>query len=95
MDNNHYQDSYKPNSSNGGFMKTVQMTLNEDLVIAVDKAAKRMGTTRSAFTREALQSALGKIRVKELERKHREGYRRKPVKAGEFSIWQDEQVWGE
>jgi len=76
-------------------MKTVQMTLDEDLVLAVDKAAKRTGTTRSAFAREALRSALKKIRVSELERKHREGYRRKPVKPGEFSVWEGEQVWGE
>lgn len=75
-------------------MKTVQLTLDEDLVIEVDKTAKRIGTTRSAFTREALRSALEKIRVRELEQKHREGYRRKPVKRGEFSIWVNEQVWG-
>ena len=74
-------------------MKTVQMTLDTELVIAVDKAAKRMGTTRSAFTRDALRSALGRIRVKELERKQRDGYRRKPVRKGEFDIWEDEQVW--
>lgn len=76
-------------------MKTVQMTLDEGLVDAVDKAAKRIGTTRSAFAREALRAALGKIRVKEMERKHREGYRRKPVGEGEFSVWEEEQVWGE
>jgi metal-responsive CopG/Arc/MetJ family transcriptional regulator len=76
-------------------MKTVQMTLDEDLVLAVDKAAKRTGTTRSAFAREALRSALKKILVSELERKHREGYRRKPVKPGEFSVWEGEQVWVE
>ncbi len=76
-------------------MKTVQMTLDEDLVMAVDKAAKRLGTTRSAFAREALRSALGKLRVKELERKHREGYKRKPVHLNEFGIWEDEQVWGD
>ncbi len=35
-------------------MKTVQMTLDEGLVEAVDKAAKRIGTTRSAFARDAL-----------------------------------------
>ncbi len=74
-------------------MKTVQMTLDKKLVTAVDKVAKRIGTTRSAFTRDALRSALGRIRVKELERKQRAGYRRKPVKKGEFDIWQDEQVW--
>lgn len=76
-------------------MKTVQMTLDEGLVDAVDKAAKRIGTTRSAFAREALRAALGKVRVKEMERKHMEGYRRKPVREGEFSVWEEEQVWGE
>lgn len=76
-------------------MRTVQMTLDEDLVAAVDKAAKRLGTTRSAFTREALRDALVKMRVRQLERKHREGYARKPVREGEFSVWESEQVWVE
>jgi len=31
----------------------------------------------------------------ELERKHREGYKRKPVKRGEFSDWEAEQDWVE
>jgi metal-responsive CopG/Arc/MetJ family transcriptional regulator len=76
-------------------MKTVQMTLDENLVKAVDLAAKKLGTTRSAFTREALRSALKEVRVKELETKHREGYKRKPVKRGEFSDWESEHVWGD
>lgn len=74
-------------------MRTVQMTLDEDLVKAVDKAAKQLGTTRSAFAREALRSALTKVRIMALERKHREGYSRKPVRHGEFSVWESEQVW--
>jgi metal-responsive CopG/Arc/MetJ family transcriptional regulator len=76
-------------------MKTVQMTLDENLVKAVDSAAKKLGTTRSAFTREALRSALKEARVKELESRHRQGYKRKPIKRGEFSDWEAEQVWGE
>jgi len=76
-------------------MKTVQMTLDETLVKAVDGAAKKLGTTRSAFTREALRSALREVRVRDLESKHREGYKRKPVKRGEFSDWESEQVWGD
>jgi len=76
-------------------MKTVQMTLDEHLVKAVDSAAKKLGTTRSGFTREALRSALKEVRLKELESKHREGYKRKPVKRGEFSGWESEQVWGD
>jgi metal-responsive CopG/Arc/MetJ family transcriptional regulator len=76
-------------------MKTVQITLNENLVKAVDSAAKKLGTTRSNFAREALRSALKGVRVKNLESKHRAGYKRKPVKRGEFSDWDSEQVWGD
>jgi predicted transcriptional regulator len=76
-------------------MKTVQMTLDEDLVKSVDNAAKKLGTTRSGFTREALRSALKEVRIKELESRHREGYKRKPVKRGEFSDWESEQAWGD
>jgi metal-responsive CopG/Arc/MetJ family transcriptional regulator len=76
-------------------MKTVQMTLDESLVRAVDSAAKKLGTTRSAFTKGALRSALKEVHVKELESKHREGYKRKPVKHGEFSGWESEQEWGD
>jgi CopG family transcriptional regulator / antitoxin EndoAI len=74
-------------------MKAVQMTLDENLVRAVDSAAKKLGTTRSAFTRQALRSALKELRVRELESKHRAGYKRNPVKRGEFSDWESEQVW--
>ncbi len=77
----------------GGIMRTVQMTLEENLIVAVDKAAKRTGTTRSGFTREALKLALQNLRTRELERKHREGYQKRPVKRGEFSDWEHEQVW--
>lgn len=54
-------------------MKTVQMTLDEQLVKAVDSAARKLGTTRSDFTREALRAALKEVRSRELESKHREG----------------------
>lgn len=74
-------------------MKTVQMTLDDDLVDAIDKAARRLGTSRSAFTRKALRHALAGLRTQELERKHRRGYERHPVKPDEFDLWEDEQVW--
>jgi metal-responsive CopG/Arc/MetJ family transcriptional regulator len=76
-------------------MKTVQMTLDEQLVKAVDSAARKLGTIRSGFTREALRSALKEVRIKELELQHRKGYKRKPVRRGEFSEWESEQVWGD
>ncbi|MBI3179691.1 MAG: ribbon-helix-helix protein, CopG family [Deltaproteobacteria bacterium] len=76
-------------------MKTVQMTLDADLVSAVDRAARRLGTTRSAFTRTALRESLARLREAELDQRHREGYRRKPVRRGEFGAWQHEQEWGD
>ena len=74
-------------------MRTVQMTLDAELIAAVDQAARQLGTNRSAFTRDALRSALRRLRERSLEEKQREGYRRKPVKRGEFSDWNGEQVW--
>lgn len=74
-------------------MKTVQMTLDESLVEQVDRAADSLGTTRSAFTRDALRAALVELKERELERRHRAGYERHPVQPGELDGWDDEQVW--
>jgi metal-responsive CopG/Arc/MetJ family transcriptional regulator len=76
-------------------MKTVQMTLDEDLVAEVDRLAHRLKTTRSAFARDALREALARYRMKELEQKHRLGYQKHPVAGGEFDAWQSEQEWGD
>ena len=75
-------------------MRVVQLTLDEELVKEVDAMAVSLGTTRSAFARQALKVALERIKEGELERKHREGYRRKPVRPSEFLPWESEQAWG-
>jgi metal-responsive CopG/Arc/MetJ family transcriptional regulator len=76
-------------------MKTVQMTLDEELVTRVDRAAKKLGTTRSGFTRQALRDALQRLRVRQLEERHRRGYAAQPVRRGEFDHWAAEQEWPE
>jgi CopG family transcriptional regulator / antitoxin EndoAI len=76
-------------------MRTVQMTLDESLVKAIDRIAKGLHTSRSAFTRDALRDAITKHNVKQLERKHRLGYEKQPVAKGEFDVWEDEQEWGD
>ena len=76
-------------------MRTIQMTLDEDLVKSVDKAVKTLHTTRSAFTRRALRQAIKSLQLKKLEEQHRAGYRRKPVSAEEFGVWEAEQKWGD
>ena len=76
-------------------MKTVQMTLDEDLVKAVDRISKQLNTSRSAFTRKALREALARHSIEQLESKHRRGYEQHPVSTDEFSVWESEQAWGE
>ena len=76
-------------------MRTIQMTLDDNLVKAVDRASKELRTSRSAFTRKALQEALDRYEIDQLERKHRRGYEQNPVENNEFSIWETEQAWGD
>lgn len=76
-------------------MRTVQMTLDEELITRVDRAARRLKTTRSGFTRDALREALRRLATKEREDRHRRGYAARPVRRGEFDGWSDEQVWPE
>jgi len=71
------------------------MTLQEDLVKAVDRVSKRLHTTRSAFTRKALREALVRYNLEQMEFKHRQGYERHPIPADEFSVWETEQAWGD
>jgi len=77
----------------GGTLKTIQMTLDEDLVEEIDKIVRKLGITRSAFARNAFRSAIGDIIEKRMELKHQQGYIHKPVRSGEFSAWESEQVW--
>ncbi len=76
-------------------MRTIQMTLDDELVKAVDLVSKELHTSRSAFTRKALQDALDRYKLEQLERKHRLGYEQKPVANDEFSVWETEQAWGD
>ena len=76
-------------------MRTVQMTLDDDLVKSVDKIVEELKTTRSAFTRAALREAISRFNLAQLERKHRRGYELHPVNRGEFSVWESEQDWGD
>ena len=76
-------------------MRTIQLTLDDDLVKSVDRVSKELQTTRSAFARKALRDALARYSLEQMERKHRRGYEQHPVAADEFSVWETEQAWGD
>ena len=76
-------------------MRTIQMTLDDDLATAVDTVVKKLKTTRSAFTRKALKEAIKQVNIDMLEKKHKKGYECYPVGKTEFSVWEPEQEWGD
>lgn len=76
-------------------MRTIQMALDDDLVLTVDRVARKKGMTRSAFTSDALRMALKHLKITGLEEKHRSGYAVSPVLKGEFDVWEKEQNWGD
>jgi len=76
-------------------MKTVQMTLDDELVEEVDRTVQELRTTRSAFARDALRAAVQRHKAMALEEQHRSGYRAHPVTAEEFGVWENEQEWGD
>ena len=76
-------------------MRTIQMTLDDELVKTVDAISKELNTSRSAFTRHALQEAVKQHNIERLELKHRQGYAVHPVNKDEFSVWEKEQDWGD
>lgn len=76
-------------------MKTVQMTINEELLIQIDQVVKDEGSNRSAFMRQALENALRHYKIAQLEQQHTNAYLQQPVKADEVDEWLEEQAWGD
>ena len=63
-------------------MNTIQITIDESLLKLIDKHCRN----RSAFFREAAQLLIKNIRNKQMEKRHEEGYKKYPVKPGEFDV---------
>ncbi len=76
-------------------MKTVQITIDNDLLEDVDAAVEELGASRSAFIRSALKLALQRHALAKQEARHAAGYAAHPVQPGEFDSWESEQVWGD
>lgn len=73
-------------------MKTVQMTMDEALLSAVDQAAGESQETRSAFIRVALQAELKRRQNAAMEEAHRQSFQTQP----DDDVWQpSRRAWGE
>ena len=76
-------------------MQTIELTVEESLLAEVDRVTQALSMTRAAFVRVALELALRNEKTIMLERRHAEGYARRPAEPGEVDDWEAAQVWGE
>ena len=74
-------------------MKTIKITMDDELVARIDARAKRLGATRSGFTRQALRAALARYEEAEKEERQKAGYRRIPPTPQEFAIPDEDHAW--
>ncbi len=73
-------------------MKTIQLSIDEDLLAQVNQAIEQQKTTLTIFLKESIIHYLNRLKIKEMEKQHREGYGKYPVQKGEFDVWEEEQV---
>jgi len=59
-------------------METIQVVLDKKLLLAADKAARRMKANRSALVRDALREHLRRLEIRMKENRDREAYIKQP-----------------
>ena len=76
-------------------MKTIQMTIDEALLLQVDDVVKEKRISRSAFIRQALEAALHQYKIYQWDKQDQQGYARIPQQLAEVDTWLPEQEWGD
>ena len=73
--------------------KTIAVRVDESVLKAVDAAVRPGKRGRSEVVREALQLWLRRRSLAEKVRRHREGYKHRPIKREEFEPVLRAQTW--
>lgn len=77
-------------------METIQVVIDEKLLQASDRAAKKAKLNRSELIRLALREHLQRMHILEAEQQDQRGYEKLPQsKTSEESVWEAEAVWPE
>lgn len=74
-------------------MSTIQVVLDEELLVAADNAARSHRVNRSALIRAALRTYLNRLELRALEERDRIGYEAQPD--DEFDGWENLAAWPE
>jgi len=76
-------------------LKTIQITLPQELLSKIDQTVTELDTNRSAFARQAFEDALFRAQIEQMERQDAEGYARHPQDPDEIALWENIQDWGD
>jgi metal-responsive CopG/Arc/MetJ family transcriptional regulator len=76
-------------------LKTVQITVPEQLLVRIDEAAARLKTNRSSLARQAFEETLFHLRLAQMEQQDAEAYARQPQDPAELADWESVQDWGD
>jgi metal-responsive CopG/Arc/MetJ family transcriptional regulator len=76
-------------------MATIQVVIEDRLLRAADRMAKKRQVNRSALFREALRAYLKNAHFRDLERREREAYERTPEDPSEVALWEGVAAWPE
>lgn len=75
-------------------METIQVVIDEKLLQACDRAAKKAKLNRSELVRLALREHLQRLQIQESEQRDQRGYETLPQsEATEESAWEAEAIW--
>lgn len=74
-------------------MKNVQVTIDDETLTRVDRAAKPLGLNRSEIVRQALRQWLRRQTVEHFEREWIAALERQPDESARADDWIDIQMW--
>ena len=76
-------------------METIQVVIDEKLLRASDRAAKKAKLNRSELVRLALREHLQRMQILEAEQRDQRGYEKLPQSKATDESWEAEAVWPE
>jgi metal-responsive CopG/Arc/MetJ family transcriptional regulator len=76
-------------------METIQVVIDEKLLQASDRAAKKAKLNRSELVRLALREHLRRVQIQEAEQRDQRGYEKLPQSKTDESAWEAEAIWPE
>lgn len=67
-------------------MKTIQITIGDELLARLDQQTGAARVARSAFIREAVEHELERGKIRAMIARHAEGYRRMPQEGDDLAF---------